>query len=210
MCWRQVHFVQRASEMFELVASIEKVGDVLPKFKFLVAFGKTEVLALLLSSMAVECATGERGGQPKPAHTTWTVPCPAPSALPQRLHACSYLPGPSPKDHRGQATCHTWTSSSLWCSSPFYFCLTVAYALYLKWVLCSVVHNSFRPYGLGPTKFLCPRNSPGKNTRVGSHFPLQGIFLTQGSNPHLLHWRVGPLPQAPPDSKSLLALLILI
>lgn len=118
--------------MFELVASIEKVGDVLPKFKFLVAFGKTEVLALLLSSMAVECATGERGGQPKPAHTTWTVPCPAPSALPQRLHACSYLPGPSPKDHRGQATCHTWTSSSLWCSSPFYFCLTVAYALYLK------------------------------------------------------------------------------
>ena len=88
--------------MFELVASIEKVGDVLPKFKFLVAFGKTDVLVLLLSSMAaVECATGKRGGPPKPAHTTWTVPCPAPSALPQRLHACSYLPGPSPKDHRG-------------------------------------------------------------------------------------------------------------
>ena len=28
---------------------------------------------------------------------------------------------------------------------------------------------------------------PGKNTRVGCHFLLQGIFLTQGSNPHLLH-----------------------
>ena len=30
---------------------------------------------------------------------------------------------------------------------------------------------------------------PCKNTRVGCHFLLQGIFLTQGSNPHLLHWR---------------------
>ena len=28
---------------------------------------------------------------------------------------------------------------------------------------------------------------PSKNIRVGCHFPLQGIFLTQGSNPHLLH-----------------------
>ena len=28
-------------------------------------------------------------------------------------------------------------------------------------------------------------NSPGKNTRVGSHSLLQGIFLPQGSNPHL-------------------------
>ena len=31
--------------------------------------------------------------------------------------------------------------------------------------------------------------SPGKNTEVGCHFPLQGIFLTQGSNLGLLHWR---------------------
>ena len=29
----------------------------------------------------------------------------------------------------------------------------------------------------------CPWNSPGKNTRVGCHFPLQGIFPTQGWNP---------------------------
>ena len=27
---------------------------------------------------------------------------------------------------------------------------------------------------------------PGKNTRVGCHFLIQGIFPTQGSNPHLL------------------------
>ena len=30
-------------------------------------------------------------------------------------------------------------------------------------------------------------NSPGKNTGVGCHALLQGIFLTQGSNPHLLY-----------------------
>ena len=36
------------------------------------------------------------------------------------------------------------------------------------------------------------KNSPGKNTRVGCHFLLQGIFPTQGSNPHLLHCRQIP------------------
>ena len=35
----------------------------------------------------------------------------------------------------------------------------------------------------------CPWNSPSKNTGVGSHSLLQGIFLTQGSNPGLLHCR---------------------
>ena len=38
---------------------------------------------------------------------------------------------------------------------------------------------------------------PGKNTRVGCHFLLQGIFLTQGSNPCLLHWQVDPLMKPP-------------
>ena len=32
-------------------------------------------------------------------------------------------------------------------------------------------------------------NSPGQNTGVGSHSLLQGIFLTQGLNPGLLHCR---------------------
>ena len=34
----------------------------------------------------------------------------------------------------------------------------------------------------------------GKNTGVGCHFLLQGIFLTQGLNPYLLHWQVDSLP----------------
>ena len=40
-----------------------------------------------------------------------------------------------------------------------------------------------------------------KNTGMGCHFLLQGIFPTQGSNPGLLcllHWQAGSLPLAPP------------
>ena len=37
-----------------------------------------------------------------------------------------------------------------------------------------------------PARLLCPWDFPGKNTGVGCHFLLQGIFLTQGSNPQLL------------------------
>ena len=35
----------------------------------------------------------------------------------------------------------------------------------------------------------CSYVSPGKNTGVGCHFLLQGVFLTQGSNSQLLHCR---------------------
>ena len=44
-------------------------------------------------------------------------------------------------------------------------------------------------------------DSPGKNTGVGCHTLLQGIFLTQGLNLCLLcllHWQVCSLPLAPP------------
>ena len=44
-------------------------------------------------------------------------------------------------------------------------------------------------------------NSPGKNTGVGCHALLQGIFLTQGSNPCvlcLLQWQMGSSPLVPP------------
>ena len=52
--------------------------------------------------------------------------------------------------------------------------------------VASVLSNSLWPYGLQPARFLCPRDSPGKNTGVDCHALLQGIFLTQGSNPSLL------------------------
>ena len=42
---------------------------------------------------------------------------------------------------------------------------------------------------MDPTRLLCPWDSPGKNTGVGCHSLLQGIFQTQGSNPSLPHCR---------------------
>ena len=55
---------------------------------------------------------------------------------------------------------------------------------------CLNVSDSLRP----PWTIACqapwtPWHFPSKNTRVGCHFLLQGIFLTQGSNQHLLHGR---------------------
>ena len=38
--------------------------------------------------------------------------------------------------------------------------------------VASVVSDSVRPHGLQPTRFLCPWDSPGKNTGVGCHFLL--------------------------------------
>ena len=47
-----------------------------------------------------------------------------------------------------------------------------------KWKIghrCSVISDSLRPHGLLPTRLLCPWNSPGQNTGVGSCSLLQGI-----------------------------------
>ena len=60
----------------------------------------------------------------------------------------------------------------------------------------SFVSDSLWPCGLQPTRLLYPWDSPGKNTGVGCCALLQGIFPTQGSNPHLLyflHWQAGYL-----------------
>ena len=43
------------------------------------------------------------------------------------------------------------------------------------------------------SRLLSPWDSPGKNTRVGCHDLLQGIFHTQGSNLHLLHCQADSL-----------------
>ena len=62
----------------------------------------------------------------------------------------------------------------------------------------SVIPDTLWPHGLKPARFLCPWSSPGKNTGVGCHFLLQGIFPTQGVNPGLLHWQAGSLLSEPP------------
>ena len=53
-------------------------------------------------------------------------------------------------------------------------------------VICEVLSESLQPHGLKPARLLCPQDFPGKNTRVGCPFLLQGIFPTRGSNLSLL------------------------
>ena len=53
----------------------------------------------------------------------------------------------------------------------------------------SVMSDSLRPHGLQTARLLHPWDFPGKNTGVGCHFLLQGIFPTQGLNPGLSHGR---------------------
>ena len=80
--------------------------------------------------------------------------------------------------------------------------MVFGYSFYNWSVSCSVKSNCLWPHGLWSwfvtrfvtwswfvTSLLCLWNSPGKNTGVGSHVLLQGIFLTQGSNPGLPHCR---------------------
>ena len=50
----------------------------------------------------------------------------------------------------------------------------------------SVMSDSLQTRGLLGTRLLHPWNFLGKNTGVGCHFLLQGVFLIQGSNPQLL------------------------
>ena len=60
------------------------------------------------------------------------------------------------------------------------------------------------PKDYSPTRLPCPWDSPGKSTGVGCQALLQGIFPTQGSNPHLLcllhcrwilyHWATSEAP----------------
>ena len=66
-------------------------------------------------------------------------------------------------------------------------CLMKTYTQYrTQTCACSVVPDSLLPHGQGLPRLLCPWDFPGQNTRVGCHFLLQGIFLTQGSNLSLL------------------------
>ena len=57
--------------------------------------------------------------------------------------------------------------------------------LYISQFSHSVVSDSLRLHGLKPARLFCPCDFSGKNTGVGCHALLQGISLTQGSNPCL-------------------------
>ena len=75
-----------------------------------------------------------------------------------------------------------WTSS--WplriCNSLLFSCSVMSDSLWSPWTAaCSSRSAGFAVYG----------DSPYKNTGMGCHVFLQGIFPTQESNPGLPHWR---------------------
>ena len=63
------------------------------------------------------------------------------------------------------------------------------FLFYKKKVLVAQLCLILQLHGLQPAWLLCPWNSPGQNSGVGCHSLLQGTFITQGSNPGLLHCR---------------------
>ena len=68
--------------------------------------------------------------------------------------------------------------------------------LFLSWSWLSfwVMSDTCDPMGYVDCRLLCQWDFPGKNTGVGCHFLLQGIFSTQGLNACLLHCRQIFLP----------------
>ena len=95
---------------------------------------------------------------------------------------------------------------SFWCSArplPSQLCscmedslrehkvLTILYCSCLVAMSCLTL---LRPHGLQPTRLLCPRDFPCKNTGICYHFLLKGILPTQGSNLCLLHWQATSFP----------------
>ena len=66
-----------------------------------------------------------------------------------------------------------------------------------KWKSLSHVQLLATPWTVAHL-LLCPWDSPGKNTGVGCHFLLQGIFLTQGLSPGSPELQTDSLPSEPP------------
>ena len=65
---------------------------------------------------------------------------------------------------------------------------------------CSVVSDSLQSHGSSPSGSSVHGIFQAKNTGVGFHFLLQGIFPTQVLNLHLLHllhWPADSLPLVP-------------
>ena len=93
---------------------------------------------------------------------------------------------------------HTHTHTRARVCVYTYMCVCVYIHIYVYTCIyihtheCSVAQSCLtllRPHRLQPARFVCPWDSLGKDSEVGCHFHLQGIFLTQGLNLCLLHWQ---------------------
>ena len=92
----------------------------------------------------------------------------------------------------GQQNFNQLLHSVIWCFS-FYVCWQSQHTQILGVIPCVYVLSCFShvqlmpQYAMQPARLLCPWDSPGKNIEVCCYALLQGIFLTQGLNRHLLH-----------------------
>ena len=91
-------------------------------------------------------------------------------------------------------------------SPPVYYKSISSYCVISEEVLCAKSLQLYptlcNPVNCSPPGSFVQWHAPGKNTGVGCHGLLQGIFLTQGSNPPsplwLLHRQTHSLPLVPP------------
>ena len=80
-----------------------------------------------------------------------------------------------------------WTIiKSVRCEFHFFLIFTLLCVCVLCACLVGQSCLTPRPFGLKPTRLLCPWDFLGKNPGAGCHFLLQEIFPTQVLNPHLL------------------------
>ena len=77
---------------------------------------------------------------------------------------------------------HSWLNSRRWFGTRR---LRVLQSLVLESNILAIEQQ--QQHGLGSARLFCPWNFPSKNAGMGCHFLLQGIFLTQEWNLHLLH-----------------------
>ena len=89
--------------------------------------------------------------------------------------------------------CFAPTPRTYYTGSFFFLLLLISvtwsHILHIGGVLLAKSCLTLATLTLEPTRFRCPWDFPGKNTGVGCHFLLQGIFPTQELNPSLLHNR---------------------
>ena len=107
--------------------------------------------------------------------------------------------------------------STCQCSESIFLCYVLYLALFIVFKIknnfptsdsCSlfsqsVVSDSLRLHGLQPTRLLCQRNAPGKNTGLSCHFLLQGNLLDPGiesTSPALQAGSSPWVPWEPPQS----------
>ena len=97
-------------------------------------------------------------------------------------------PNPQNVQTRSELEYKVWALGDYLCQNSFINCnkyTTLVKMLVLVAQLCLTLCD---PVNCSPP-VLCPWNSPGKNTGMGSHSLLQWVFPIQGSNPDLPHCR---------------------